>query len=219
VEEEEALQKIVRYVVAGPLAAGALLFVACSGGSAAPPTPSATATPESGLPLAVAKFRDATYRADYKLTGSPGQQFGDATLTWYKAGSDRRRFDLSSVQDGQTVNLVFVQAPDASGFCFNSSTDESGIGDLLGELTSIDAQPDATVTEELPRIVAGVAGDCFNVQWPDARSTDACISSDGVLLYMKAASGSTFEATNVAATIAEADFKLPYEVREIPGAG
>jgi hypothetical protein len=239
VEEDDLYKPAIRALAVGPIVAGVLVFAACSGGDNTPKTPSPTATPESGLPLAVAKFRDSSYRADYRLTGAPGQQFGDGTLTWYKSGSDKLRFDLASMQDGQTVELVFVETPVANGFCFknsgelgpvlgvapdqgvcfNSDGQDSGVDELTNQLTNLQDAQGLQVLEESQRLIAGVVGDCFKTQNTEGATEDACISSDGVLLYMKDADGSTFEATSVAPTINDADFNLPYEVRQIPGVG
>lgn len=228
------------WIIAPAMIVVSMAAAACGGdggGSDATATIAATSAPASAIQQAAQRFDAATYRAEYVLTGEPGDQFTNGTLVWYKDGADRLRVDVTSLQDGEEITLIFVQSPDENGFCFEqagelgpvlgvapdagvcfeSDGDESTAGDLTADLTSIGALDGVEVVAERQQMVAGILSDCFQTRGPDDAQNDLCISDDGVLLYRKAADGSTFEATSVDRDVDDGIFALPFEVREPPG--
>lgn len=193
---------------------------------------------------AARKFADATFQADYTLTSPPGESFGSGTMRLYKEGRDKFRFDLTTTQEGQEIEIIFIEAGDTSGFCLKNAgefgalfgiedgegedgegvcfdedpTGGAGLGDFSAELDNL-ANEDLTVLETSEREIAGEAGKCFKTEDEAGEVTDVCVSDDGVLLFTADASGTTFEATSVSDDVSDSDFDLPYEVRELPALG
>ncbi len=193
---------------------------------------------------AARKFADATFQADYTLTSPPGESFGSGTMTLYKEGRDKFRFDLTTTQEGQEIEIIFIEAGDTSGFCLKNAgefgalfgiedgegedgegvcfdedpTGGEGLGDFSAELDDL-ANEDLEVLETSEREIAGQDGKCFKTEDDTGEVSDVCVSGDGVLLYVADAAGTTFEATSVSDDVSDSDFDLPYEVRELPGLG
>lgn len=188
---------------------------------------------------AARKFADATFQADYTLTSPPGESFGSGTMTLYKDGRDKFRFDLTTTQEGQEIEIIFIEAGDSSGFCLKNAgefgalfgvedgegvcfdedpTGGEGLGDFSAELDKL-ASEDLKVLETSEREIAGQDAKCFKTEDEAGEVSDVCVSGDGVLLYVADESGTTFEATNVSDDVSDSDFELPYEVREMPAFG
>jgi hypothetical protein len=180
------------------------------------------------------KFVDATFKAVYDTTGAEG--FGDGTITIYKDGEDRLRFDFAGVQDGVPFEGSLIESPDgtflcfsgeaaavfgsADGVCIESDPDDptnpvGGITDDF-EVTEEDLA-DTTIVGREEREIAGQDAICYTTTSPDTTgNTVVCISDDGVLLSVEN-EGSGFTATSVEGSPSDSDFEAPYEVQEIPG--
>lgn len=209
----------------------AAAFAACSGGGPSSET--------KQLRSDIERFKAAVYTGQYALRGTPGDDFGSGTVTWYKDGPDRLRFDLKSEEGGETVEITIVQTPDVSGVCFRGagefaallglppgegvcSANEPDAGSALGfeeviaGLTSIDDPEDLDVTEVTSRTIAGQAARCYAAKSSSGDVSNTCFGDNGVLLFVESQDGSTFEATAISAAPAPSDFELPYEVRQLP---
>ncbi len=228
----------------------AVMAAGCSGGGSKSSTPGtdssgtsvATVAPE--LKAVTDKFAANTFKADYKLSSTGGDTPLDGTMTMYKDGSDKFRFDVKSTQDGQPVSITLIQTSDVSAFCLDNAGDlgsllgvdsgsgvcfkndpTNGAGDIqdlastFKELSSVDTQ----VLDKSTRTIIGQSTQCYhykNTQTGD--TSDTCFSDEGVPLYDKTDSGSdstTVEATTVAAEVGANDFNLPYVVKDFPNLG
>jgi hypothetical protein len=245
------------------LLAGLLLAVACggddddtNGGGAGAPTAGATTdggdagddgTDGDGAPsgdtadlLDVAQeFTDASFRGEYKLTAPPGNDLADGTLVIYKSGADRLRFDLTAEQEGETVEVILLETPQASvfclknagefglllgvpegeGVCFNDDpTAGEGAGDFSDIIEEIESG-DWEVVDRSEREIAGEDADCYQTRSPDGQESNVCFSDDAYLLATTEPDGSGLEATSVSGDVDDSDFDTPYEVRELPDIG
>ena len=234
------------------LALAAAMFAACSGGgdkSSTPGsdsggTPASVATVSPELKEITDKFSANSFKADYKLTSSGDSSPLDGTMTLYKNGSDKFRFDVKSTQDGQPVSIVLIETSDVSAFCLDNAGDLAALLDVqdgqgvcfkndptngagsIKDLASTFKELSSTDTEVLEkstRTIIGQQTQCYryrNTQTGDTSNT--CFSTDGVPLYDKTDSGSdstTVEATAVTATVNGSDFNLPYVVKDFPNLG
>jgi hypothetical protein len=208
--------------------AGGLLG-ACAGGDDSPSTK---------IGRAVEDFKESRYRAEYTMTGGPGAVFPSGTMTWYKDGPDRIRFDVTTVEEGEQVELIILQSDEGGGYCFKnagelgtllgidpaggvcfeSDGDDNAIADLAAGLTSPDFEASQLeLVAESERTVAGLEARCYQTKDPDGDVSDTCFSEDGAMLYLRSDDGSSFEATSVSEELGDDVFKLPYEVRQAPG--
>jgi hypothetical protein len=164
-------------------------------------------------------------------------------MQMFKDGDKRFRFDITALEDGQEIALLFIENGDTSAFCLK---DAGELGQLLGiepgkgvcfksdpndpnnpagSLSSTFADienDDSTVLETSTRKVAGRDGKCFRLKDNKTEEISTpCFSSDGDLLYVQTegADASEIEATDITNSVSGGDFDLPYEVRDFPGLG
>ncbi|MHB8376554.1 MAG: hypothetical protein ACYDEB_06310 [Dehalococcoidia bacterium] len=236
------------------LAALGLALAACGGARGRATTPAATgATP--GAPAALSgdaselsslgqKFAASTFKGQYTLTSSGGSQPLDGTMTMYKQGGDRFRFDVSSKQGSQDLSLTLIETKDASVFCLRDAGElapvlgvqpgkgvcfKNGPASGAARLTDITntfknlSAGQITVTGKSTRTIAGQAAQCFQYKNNATAETDeTCFSGGGVLLYDRTHSGAdstTFEATRVEGAVQASDFNVPYEIKQLPSLG
>ncbi len=177
------------------------------------------------------KFVDATFSADYTVSGAPGESLSDGTVKLIKDGADKFRFDLTS-SEGQ---IIFIQAGDVAASCLSDagelgallgveagegvcfSQDVSGLGNLAEDLEEF-VSGNVTVLETSEREIVGETVKCYLTQEESQEITNVCINSDGILLAVESPDGSTLEATGYSDDVNDSDFELPYELRELPAA-
>jgi hypothetical protein len=190
---------------------------------------------EELLELAEA-FVASTFAAVYDMSGDGTDTLGSGTITIYKDGSDRIRFDISGEQDGQQFDGTFIESPDGSYLCFSgdaaaifgstegvcveSDPDDpnnpvGGITDDF-EITEEDLA-DMTIEGREEREIAGEDAICYTTTSPDTTGpSEVCISEDGILLGVNS-EGAGFTATSIEDDPSDADFEPPFPIEEIPG--
>jgi hypothetical protein len=227
---------------------------ACSGGGGSKtPTPGGSSAGATGgnastvspeLTNITNKFSASSFKGDYKLTTTGGDTPLDGTLTLYKDGPDKLRYDVRSTEDGQDVKITLIDTKDISAFCLenagelaallgldpgqgvcfkNDPTDDTGgIGDLTSAFKEL-SSGDTEVLNHSTRQIIGQDAQCYHYRNNQTSETsDTCFSNDGVPLYDKTDSGSettTVEATSIGAGVQSSDFNLPYEVKDLPDLG
>jgi hypothetical protein len=240
-------------------AALAVALTACGGSSAKTKTPSTSApgttaaagktAPAGGgnsadakaLNSVAQKFGSSTFKADYKLSSTGGDQPVDGTMTMFKQGADKFRFDVTSTQDGQPVALTLIETKDNNVFCLQDAgqlapilgvdagkgvcfkndptSGAGGIDDITNTFKNLSTS-DVTVSGKSSRTIAGQSAQCFDYTTASAGETnETCFSNDGVPLYDKTVSSSdttTLEATQVAGSVQSSDFNVPYVVKDLP---
>lgn len=251
----------LRFLAVIVIALGAIFAVACAddsdngddNGDASPTasagdnTPAAGETPDdepSGnggdagdLRDAISRFIDATFTAEYTMTGELLEGVSSGSMTIYKDGRDRFRFDVSGEQDGVTANIIFIETPEVQGFCLsdaaefgevfgipagegvcfnNDPTGGEGLGDFTSDLEQLQNE-DIELLEESERMIAGQSANCYRTRDAEGEVSFVCVSSDGVLLLAQDDEGNGIEATSVRDSVDGGVFDLPYEVRELPG--
>ncbi|MDE3095158.1 MAG: hypothetical protein KGK07_04050 [Chloroflexota bacterium] len=248
-----AVQRSVTLVAA--LAALAFALAACGGGKGDANAPAAGATPiasaaaargadASALAALGQKFAASTFNAQYTLTSSGGSQPLNGTMTMYKQGGDKFRFDIAGRQGGQDVSLTLIETKDASVFCLQDAGElapvlgvQAGKGvcfknetaggttrltDITNTFKNLSAGG-AVVTGKSTRTIAGQAAQCFQYKNNAAAETDeTCFSADGVLLYDRtrsSADSTTVEATQVQGAVRASDFNVPYAIKQLPDLG
>ena len=253
-------------LLASLLLVGSLALVACGGGDdddndndgntpaagqtvdAGDETPSEGDGEDSGsdngegdqdelLELAEA-FVASTFAAVYDMSGDGADTLGSGTITIYKDGQDRIRFDISGEQDGQQFDGVFIESPDGSYLCFSGdaaaifgSTDgvcvesdpddpNNPVGGITDdfEITEEDLE-NMTIEGREEREIAGEDGICYTTTSPDSTGpSEVCISEDGILLAVNS-EGAGFTATSIEDDPSDSDFEPPFAIQEIPGLG
>jgi hypothetical protein len=225
----------------------AVALAACSGGKS---NNNKTATAGTNADAAELnqlsdKFSKSTFKAQYKLSSTGGDQPLDGTLVMFKDGADRFRFDITSKQQGAAdVALTLIDTKDASVFCLQDAGDlapilgvdkgkgvclkndptnsAGGLADITQNFKDL-ASSDTTVTNKSTRSIAGQDARCFDYKTKGSNDTNqTCFSADGIPLYDKSVSSTdttVMEATSVEGAVQASDFNVPYEVKEIPGAG
>lgn len=183
----------------------------------------------------IEKFVDSTFTGEYQALNEGGEDgLNDGTVTIYKKGTSSLRFDIRTQQDGEDVEVIFITAPDVSGFCMSGGAalgipggegvcfdqDPTGgfaLGDLSSELEALESQ-DFELLDSSSREIAGVGGTCFRTtDSEDGEESEVCLSEDGELLYVGGGSdGSEITATNVSGDVKDDAFTLPYEVQDFP---
>lgn len=191
---------------------------------------------------AAKKFGESTFKATYKLTGAGTDIFSDGQLVLEKQGKEKFRFDVTTTQAGKDTALIFIEAPDASAFCLKDAGEfgalfgiEAGQGvcfksdpkdtnnplaGLSQSITDLENQ-NVTVLDTSTRNVAGQDSKCYKTKDNDTSEvTTTCFNKDGVILYAQTEgeNASTIEAQSVSKDVNSDDFKLPYEVRDLPTA-
>lgn len=189
------------------------------------------------------KFAESTFQAVYTVAGGEaGSPLQDGTITIYKDGPNKLRFDIKAEQDGEVFEGAFIQSDTGSYFCIVGGEFGALLGDEAGDgiCTKSDPQdpsnPVASLADEFgdldignveikskeDRKIAGQDGTCYVVFDKDVNeTTTTCFNDDGVLLAIEsqAADGLSFEATSVEGDVSDSDFEPPYPVQEIPGLG
>jgi hypothetical protein len=246
------MRKTLELVLAGvALAAFATAFGACSSGGSSDKTqtpgsavtPSGTVDPNtSKLDNLTSKFTASTFHATYKATSSDSAGLnGEVQL--YKDADKRLRFDATVTEDGQQLQVSFIQTSALSVLCLKDAgalgallglqpgqgaclKDDTGAdANPLGDLTSLFADlenPNVTPLETSTRTIAGKDTSCFqSTDNSTGTTTTACFTADGVLMYSKQGGDAPveLEATDVSGSVSSSDFDLPYEVRELPTPG
>jgi hypothetical protein len=189
------------------------------------------------------KFLQSTFHASYKVSGSGADQFADGKMEMFKDGDKRFRFDITAIQDGQQIAIIFIENDTASAFCLKDAgelgtllgiepgkgvcfkSDPNDANNPVGSLSSLfeDLETmDVTVLEKSSRKVVGKDTTCYKTR--DNKTNEvstACFTKDGVLMYSQSEGTSAFEmeATDVSGSVSGGDFDLPYEVRDLPGFG
>jgi hypothetical protein len=184
---------------------------------------------------ATRSFIDSTFKAEYDAN-FPAAQGAPTTFTMYKSGTDKFRFDATTEAGGMTLEFFFINAGDTTGFCLSDAGPlapvlgvEAGQGvcstqdptqgslDTLSDLLSEFEDEDLDSVETLPsREIAGETAHCGRESGVDG-TTEACITSDGVLAYILADDGTELTATSISDDVSDSDFELPYEIVEFPG--
>lgn len=179
------------------------------------------------------KFVDATFKAVYDTTGAEG--LGDGTITIYKDGADRLRFDFSGTQDGVAFEGSLIDTPDGTllcftgeaaalfgspdGVCIESDPDDptNPVGGLTDEFeVTKEDLADTTIVGREERQIAGQDAVCYTTTSPDTIGDSVvCMSDDGMLLSVQN-EGSGLTATSVEGPPSDSDFEAPYEIQEIP---
>ncbi len=192
------------------------------------------------------KFADATFKGTYKLTAAPSVTGGGALengqMVLYKQGGNRFRFDVTAVQDGKDLQIIFIETDSVSvfclkdagdfgavfgvtagqGLCFNSNTGgQNPVGSISQTFSDLE-NADVTVLEKSKRNIAGKDGTCFRAKDnKTAQISTECFASDGAILYAKTEGDDTseIEATDISGSVKDSDFNPPYEVKDVPGLG
>jgi len=187
------------------------------------------------------RFSDSKYRATYDFSLVVVERI-EGTITWYKDGSARLRFDVTTTQEGQEVTFTILDTPDLSAFCLKGgelgealgqpadeglciageeARDENPLGDIADLFSGFD-DPAAEVLGTTERQIADVTATCYRVKSPSADApSETCFSDDGVLLAVSSEGTGqlALEAKEFSEGVSDDDFQPPYEVREFPGAG
>ena len=189
---------------------------------------------------AAKKFGESTFKATYKLSGGGTDIFSDGQLVLEKQGKEKFRFDVTTKQAGKDTALIFIESPDASAFCLKDAGEfgalfgiETGqgvcfksdpkdtnnpLGGLSQSITDLENQ-NVTVLDTSTKNVAGQDSKCYRTKDNNTSEiTTTCFANDGVILYAQTEgdNASTIEAQSVSKDVNADDFKLPYEVRELP---
>lgn len=189
---------------------------------------------------AIDKFIASTYQAVYEAEGLDSEG-GPSTLTMYKDGEDRIRFDFSGTTEGEEFSGTFIvngeesifcsegdaftgiPGVDASegGACFRAPEDGAnpfgGVENIFQDLES----DDMTLLGTSEREIAGSDATCYRTQDAEGTISTACINDDGVLLEAtdEGDENSTITATSFSDDVSDADFAAPYEVQDFPSLG
>jgi hypothetical protein len=185
------------------------------------------------------KFGNATFNADYKISGSLGADITDGTMKLVKKGSDKFRFEVNGKQNGEDLAVIFIETPDVSAFCLKNagefgallgvadgdgvcfkSNDESTnpVGSLSDSLKDFENQ-DVTVLDTSKRTIAGQDGTCYKTQDNSTQEiSTACFASDGTMLFVETEGDDqgAIEATSVSKSVSDSDFDPPYELKDAP---
>jgi len=226
-----------------------MLMWACGGGGEEEPgaatdplatspageTPEAGKTPESESDTGQFKeladrFKNATFKVTYKISGSATQEGADGTMVWYKKG-DNLRVDISGTFQGEKMSAVLITRPDQSYLC--TQTPETGEGgaciatpgetgqgadQVISGLEEALADPNVEIAGTESREIAGEGAKCFTIGPSESEGeSEVCLSSEGVPLLSKAtlAQGEmVLEATDFGRDISDSDFEPPYPVSE-----
>lgn len=193
------------------------------------------------LRAAVERFIDATFTATYEVTTT--DTTAPQTMTMYRDGNERFRFDMAGVVDGQPFEGSFITTtdsslicstgdefaglpgvdPNAEGVCFENSFGTEGnpfadVEDFLGDFES----GQITVLSKENRQIAGQDATCYETKDAQEEVSTACLGDDGILLEAVSGTGAdafTMTATEVSAEVSASDFEPPYEVVELPTLG
>lgn len=177
------------------------------------------------------KFVQATFTANYELTGAPGESLAQGTITLTKRGSERFRFDLTS-SEGQ---LIFIQTPDITascltdasllgvefdipegeGVCFEQALGGQGLGNFAEDFQAF-VDGDVAVLETSERTIVGETVKCYLTREENEEVTNVCINNDGILLAVESPDGSRLEASDFSTDVDDGEFELPWEIRELP---
>ena len=225
-----------------------VLMWACDGGDQEPgPTGEPAATSAAGVtavaettPQAqgdagefadlVGKFAKATFKVTYQVSSSGTQQSTEGILTWYKKG-ENLRMDFDGGVEGQEMSAIIISGPDQSyfctqipelgegGTCFESPSElGQGVGEILGGLDEVLANPDAEIVSGGSREVLGEELACFVIRSPDVEGeSEVCLTEDGAPLATTVTSGGevvTMEAAEFSHEVSDSDFEPPYPIGE-----
>lgn len=177
------------------------------------------------------KFGGVAFKATYEISGL--DEMGGGTMTWYKKG-DNMRIDIESEVEGEEMSAIIITRPDQSYFCTQipelgegtclETPGEAGegVGEFVGDLEDILADPEAEVVSTSGRKIAGEDADCFTVRMLALdEETEVCLTDDGVPLSIKTTAGGvemSFEATDFSHDVSDDDFEPPYPISEgFPG--
>ena len=197
--------------------ASSMLMWACGGGdeeepgptgepaatSAAGETPQAGTTPEAGgdtgqFAELAGKFKNATFKVTYKVSGSATREGVEGTMVWYKKG-DNLRIDISGTFQGEKMNAVLITRPDQSYFCSDApemgeggsclatpGEAGGGAGEIISGLEEALSDPEVEVVGTESREIAGEAAECFTMRSSGSQGeSEVCLSNDGVPLLSK----------------------------------
>jgi hypothetical protein len=208
--------------------------------SVAETTPEAAQTPQAqgsagDFADLIGKFEKATFKVTYQVTSSGAAQSVQGTLTWYKKG-ENLRMDFNSGAEGQGTSATIISGPDQSYFCTqipgqgaggtclqSPGAAGQGVGQIVGGLDEILANPNAEVASGGSREVLGEKLACFVIRSPDVEGeTDVCLTKDGAPLASTVTSNGqvvTMEASEFSHDVSDSDLELPYPIGEAaPGA-
>lgn len=187
------------------------------------------------------KFTQSTFNATYKVSGADAAQFSDGILKLVKDGDKKFRMEVNAKQDGVDTTIIFIESDAVQAFCLkdagalgallgieagkgvcfpSSPSDKNNpVGSLRDSLTDFE-NANVTLLEKSTKKVAGQDGKCYKTKDNDTSEiATTCFNADGVILYTKTEgdSGSEIEAQDVSGKVSADDFKLPYEIKELPG--
>lgn len=193
------------------------------------------------LRAAVERFIDATFTATYEVTTT--DTTAPQTMTMYRDGNERFRFDMAGVVDGQPFEGSFITTadsslicstgdefaglpgvdPNAEGVCFENSFGSEGnpfadVEDFLGDFES----GQITVLSKENRQIVGQDATCYETRDAQEEVSTVCLGDEGILLEAVSGTGVdafTMTATEVSAEVSASDFEPPYEVVELPTLG
>jgi hypothetical protein len=184
------------------------------------------------------KFSESTFRGDYEFVGAPGDDLSEGTLVMYKSGTDKLRFDLSAEQEGETVEIILIETPDASAFCLKNAGEfglllgvpegegvcfnddpTAGEGAAFSDIIAEIEAGDWEVIDRSERDIAGENADCYQTRNAAGEESTVCFNDDGYLLATTDPDGSSLEANSVSGDVSDSDFDTPYEIRELPDIG
>ncbi len=249
------MRSLVWLFVAAAIALAAPALAACGVDSKAKTgklsTPAAAATDTAGGSPEISqierKFRDASFKATYKVTPTENSDQGGAadlignvsTIILYKGGEDRLRLDLKGNANGKELEIIQLQTKDGAYSCTRNAV---ALGAIFGATTGDDSNglchkeepnrdqtpflnfadfldPSAVIVSRSERDIIGRHGVCFTTKGANASGTsDTCLTKDGVLLYQRSSDTGTVEATAIG-SVNDNDFKPPYHVTLTPLAG
>lgn len=198
-------------------------------------TPKAETTPQArgdadAFAELVGKFEKATFKVTYQVSSSGAQQSVEGTLTWYKKGQNLR-MDFESGVEGQGTSATVISGPDQSYFCTQMPGMDTGgtcfpspgavgqgVGEIVGGLDEILANPDAEIVSGGSREVLGEELDCFVIRSPDVEGeTNVCLTEDGAPLASTVTSEGqvvTMEASEFSHQVSDRELELPYPIGE-----
>lgn len=206
----------------------ALAVSACGDAdSGAPADEADTEDPDSDQDLRILSQRFAEFRGRIELRSEISDEgTGEGTLYLDPPRSRMDYGDAGELSIFTTAEASYTCIRlESEGYC---SVNEGGEGDILfGQALSMDPRGFVSLAQEFGNADVEVSGDriaerdatCFTASnlHDMADETTLCFAADGaLLLWSEVNDGQTFEfrATRITRDVSDADFELPYEIKE-----